>query len=207
MSFVYLIESNNPTVLSQAIGAFSHYPYNHLSISLDRSLTEVYSFGRMKPNNPLNGGFVQEDYTHPFYSHSKVRVYAIEVSDEQLDQLKQRITTFEEAADEWRYNFLGLFPAYVKVSWTRDHHYFCSQFVASLLKEADILSHDFNPNISHPKDVIEGIQPTLIYEGALWEYPTLAKLIPQGEYLKLSGGRLRRILRVHKKALSTYINK
>lgn len=42
-------------------------PLNHVSIALDRELTEVYSFGRKQPDNPFIGGFVKEDI---FFHHT-----------------------------------------------------------------------------------------------------------------------------------------
>lgn len=174
MPSIYLIESDNPTVLSQAIGLVSHYPYNHLSLSLDGGLSGVYSFGRKKPNNPIIGGFIQEDFTHPFYSGTKVRIYATEITEEAFDALENSVQHFKENADAWHYNFFGLFSAFLQIPWNREHHFFCSQFVAVVLKDADLLPQTFIPSVSHPKDVIEAMDSELVYQGSLWECPLLA---------------------------------
>lgn len=175
MPTLYLIEMNNPTLLSRAIKVFSRYPYNHLSIALDETLIPAYSFGRKHPNTPLVGGFVQEDYTHDFYQHSKVRLYTLEVSSDQWESLISHLNEFESNSDKWRYNFLGLVPAFLHQSWSRDHHFFCSQFVATLLKKAAILPAETCPDVLHPRDVIDLTHPVLVYEGALWNIPVVAK--------------------------------
>lgn len=171
---VYLIESSNATVLSRTIRLFSNYPFNHLSISLDESLSEVYSFGRKQPNNPLIGGFVQEDFQHPFYTNTEVRVYALEMTKSEWAALCRYLEIFKNDPSVWRYNFLGLIPAYFNISWTREHHYFCSQFVATLFKEVNLAPSMLRPECAHPKDVIEALQPLLVYEGRLWDYAKLS---------------------------------
>lgn len=173
MPRVYLIESSNATVLNRTIRLFSHYPFNHLSISLDESLSEVYSFGRKKPNNPLVGGFVREDFHHPFYSNTDVRVHVLEIAQDEWAALCDYLEVFQKDSEVWRYNFLGLLPAYFNISWTREHHYFCSEFVATLFKEVDLIPDALHPERAHPKDVIEALQPLLLYEGKLWDYKNL----------------------------------
>ncbi|MDZ7835792.1 MAG: hypothetical protein U5K84_11210 [Alkalibacterium sp.] len=66
MPIIYLIETKNNTVLSHGIRLLSKYPYNHLSISLDASLSTVYSFGRRQPHNPLAAGFTERISAIPF---------------------------------------------------------------------------------------------------------------------------------------------
>lgn len=187
MPTIYLIEMNNPTVLSRAIKVFSRYPYNHLSIALDDTLIPAYSFGRKHPNTPLIGGFVQEDYTHPFYRYSQVRLYALEVTSEEWDSLQAHLDLFKSSSNQWRYNFLGLVPAFFHQSWSRDHHFFCSQFVATLLKKAHILPDYVSPDVLHPRDVIDLTHPNLVYEGALWDIPILVERLHATEEREAAG--------------------
>ena len=57
---IYIVLSQTGTWFSRAIKFFTKDPYNHASISLDKELNHMYSFGRKKVNNPLRGGFVRE---------------------------------------------------------------------------------------------------------------------------------------------------
>ncbi|WP_368646294.1 hypothetical protein AB4027_05285 [Alkalibacterium putridalgicola] len=173
MPIVYLIETKNHTVLSHGIRMFSKYPFNHLSISLDATLSEVYSFGRQQPLNPLMAGFAKEDFSHPFYKDSFGRVYALTVSEEEWITIQMELHTFESDALDWHYNLLGLVPAYFHYSWDRPDHFFCSEFIATLLQTAGILSPDCRPSLMHPKDVIAAVYPTCVYDGKLQQYPEL----------------------------------
>lgn len=173
MPNVFLIETNNPTVLSQGIRLFSKYPYNHLSIALEASLTKVYSFGRRQPNNPLIAGFAEEDFSHPFYSQSIGRVYALAVTEEEWQTIALHLKSFEKNPLDWHYNLLGLVPAYFHYSWDRSDHFFCSEFVATLLQSAGIMYPYLRPNLMHPRDVIEAVQPICVYDGHLQHYPEL----------------------------------
>ncbi|SFC40971.1 hypothetical protein SAMN04488102_10676 [Alkalibacterium subtropicum] len=175
MPIVYLIETKNQTVLSHGIRLFSKQPYNHLSIALEASLSRVYSFGRRHPSNPLIAGFAREDFSHPFYSQSLGRVYALSVSDEEWQTIALQLDFFETHPLDWHYNLLGLVPAYFHYSWERSDHFFCSEFVATLLQAAGILSPYMQPNLMHPRDVIDAVHPVCIYDGHLQEYPELSK--------------------------------
>lgn len=186
MPIIYLIESKNHTVLSQGIRFFSRYPYNHMSISLDASLSSVYSFGRRQPNNPLLAGFAREDFNHPFYRHSLGRVYALTVTDEEYDIISTHLHAFESSPLDWHYNLLGLLPAYFQYPWERSDHFFCSEFVATLLQAAGVLSPYEQPSLMHPRDVIAAVHPVCIYDGLLQLYPELVHVTPQYRQRNLS---------------------
>ena len=59
---VYILFSRTGTWLSRILGLFGGFKYMHSSISFDPTLKEMYSFGRIKPHNPLIGGFVKESF-------------------------------------------------------------------------------------------------------------------------------------------------
>ncbi|MFO8069169.1 MAG: hypothetical protein R6U02_04165, partial [Alkalibacterium sp.] len=179
MPIIYLIETNNQTVLSQSIRLFSRYPYNHLSIALDASLSEVYSFGRRQPSNPLMAGFTKEDFSHSFYKESSGRVYTLQVSDQEWQVVQTHLQSFEANPLDWHYNLLGLLPAYFQYSWERPDHFFCSEFVATLLQSANVMSPFNRPNLMHPRDVIEAVHSTCVYDGQLQQYPGLIQAISE----------------------------
>ncbi|GEK89336.1 hypothetical protein SAMN04488100_11123 [Alkalibacterium putridalgicola] len=182
MPNIFLIETKNSTVLSQGIRLFSKYPYNHLSIALDASLSSVYSFGRRQPNNPLIAGFAKEDFSHAFYSQSLGRVHALSVTEEEWQKIALHLKFFETYPLDWHYNLLGLVPAYFHYSWERSGHFFCSEFVATLLQSAGILSPYMHPSLMHPKDVVEAVHPVCIYDGHLQKYPELIQTMSTSEF-------------------------
>lgn len=60
MKHIYVVISQTASIVSRLIRWSTGDPYTHASISLDQNLDEMYSFGRIFPNNPLIGGFVKE---------------------------------------------------------------------------------------------------------------------------------------------------
>lgn len=55
-------------------------------------------------------------------------------------KIKEQIAEFKQHQDEFHYTRLGVVCCFLKISFKRDKHYFCSQFVAELLKNADAIS-------------------------------------------------------------------
>ena len=49
---IYILLTNTGTLFTRVIQTYTRAPYNHASISFDRELTELYSFGRKHPSNP-----------------------------------------------------------------------------------------------------------------------------------------------------------
>lgn len=49
---VFILLTNTGTLFTKVIQGYTRAPYNHASISFNRELSELYSFGRKNPNNP-----------------------------------------------------------------------------------------------------------------------------------------------------------
>lgn len=60
MKKIYIIMSFTGTILSRIIKMYEHDKYCHVSISLDKKLNQMYSFGRLNPYNTFIGGLVHE---------------------------------------------------------------------------------------------------------------------------------------------------
>ena len=87
MKKIYIVLSFTGTILSRIVKLYTRKEYSHVSISLDKDLKHMYSFGRLNPYNPFWGGFVQEspNYgTFKRFKNSKIKIYSMEVSDEEL---------------------------------------------------------------------------------------------------------------------------
>ena len=60
MEKAYIVLTNTGTALSRLVRFYSRDEYAHVSLSLDKGLRHMYSFGRLNPKNPFIGGFVHE---------------------------------------------------------------------------------------------------------------------------------------------------
>lgn len=170
MATIYLLLTDTKSVLSTLIAKVTHEKYNHLSLSLDKDLEEVYSFGRLNPNNPFSGGFTREDTSSDFYSRASCQIYALKVSEEQYVKINKIIKEFQVNRFMYHYNLLGLIPAALNIPWNRPHSFFCSEFVSHVLIQADVLPIFYVPSIMRPQDVLIPLNGYLIYEGYIYNY-------------------------------------
>nr|WP_245780827.1 hypothetical protein [Gracilibacillus orientalis] len=167
---VYLLFTDTGTFLSQMINLCTKSTLNHASIAFDSSLTEVYSFGRKNPYNPWIGGFVRENLRTPFFSHAKCAIYQLTIPDDTYYVLKQRIEKMEAETDQYHYNLLGLFGVLFNLEWQREHAYFCSEFVVTILKEVGLYIDEKPACLVKPQDLKEWKALELIYHGDLPAY-------------------------------------
>lgn len=167
--YIYLIFSKTGTLLSKSIGYITKSKYTHVSISFDNTFTEMYSFGRINPNNPFIGGFIIENLSTGVYkkfNKSICLVYKIQVTKRQLEKLHNELDKFRFSDLNFRYNFLGLFGVLLGKPLERETHYFCSQFVSTLLIRSEIYKSDKVPGLISPTDLLTIIENCeIIYEG------------------------------------------
>ncbi len=168
MEKIYVIQMHTGTFPAKVVKIATRYPYSHVGISLDERCETIYSFGRKKPRNFLNGGFVKQKSSDEFFkifSNVHCRVYELDVSDGQLNALKAALGEYEANPEMYKYDFGGLFlRTFFNLPVEFEHRYVCSQFVAKTLSDIGCL--DIVPRKAKPKD-FEAINGTrLIYSGA-----------------------------------------
>jgi len=166
---VYILLTDTGTIFTKLIKLYTKKAYNHASISFDAELTQVYSFGRKKPRNPFVGGFVKEDVKRDLFKQADCVIYSFTVTEGQIKKMRRYIQRIEAQKEVYRYNFLGLFAFIFKKPVKREKAFFCSQFVATVLKECNI---DFEkpPALMTPSDLQNVSKFLLVYEGKLMAY-------------------------------------
>ncbi len=136
----------------------------------------MYSFGRLKANNPFIGGFVKESIHQGVYQFSKkneMKVFKMHLTQQQGEMLKHEIERFEKQSELYHYNFLGLAFIPLKVKYVRKNHYFCSQFISELFIKIAILDQSIRPEWTSPRDLIKYLDLELVFEGYIRDYPLL----------------------------------
>ncbi|MDU4883169.1 hypothetical protein [Clostridium sp.] len=169
---IYLVLSRTGTMFSNIIALFTQKEYSHVSLSLDSSFTQMFSFGRKIPNKVLPAGLVEEnlyDGVFAMYPNSRCLVYKINITDKQFNFLQDEINNFFENKDDYKYSVLGTVTAYFNKPHKREYYYFCSQFVAELLINSGIYKTDKLPEVIKPMDLLEIENKTLFYEGFINE--------------------------------------
>lgn len=169
---IYLVFSRTGTWLSRSIGFVTKTHYTHVSISLDSSFRTMYSFGRLDPDNPFSGGLTTENiYTGVFQKspNASCLIYKLEITEKQFVDLEREIKSFFDSDINYRYNFIGLFGVLMDKPIHRDKHYFCSQFITTLLKQSNIWHSPKIPELTSPTDLLNIPNKTLVYEGFINE--------------------------------------
>lgn len=167
---VYILLTDTGTLLGKVISLYTKKAYNHASISFDRNLREVYSFGRLKEDNPFIGGFVRENMEHNMFKQANCRIYSFSVPSHKIHRMKQFIRKIEREKQRYTYNLLGLIAIIFDMPIKRDYAFFCSQFVASVLIEGGVVQFPKPVSLITPYDLLEISNLELVYEGKLANY-------------------------------------
>lgn len=170
---VYLVLSQTGTMFSRVLKFFTGAEYNHSSISLDPTLEEMYSFGRLNPYNPFIGGFVQEGKsigTFKRFYKTKALVLELRVSDEQYKNVQMLIGHMKNNKSNFHYNYWGVFCAIFKANIAPRRRFYCSQFVRTCLAAFGISNSQELPKVIKPIDFLKLRDKRVIYKGALKNY-------------------------------------
>ncbi|MBT2215216.1 hypothetical protein KK120_05185 [Virgibacillus dakarensis] len=181
---IYFLFTDTGTYLAKAINYCTKQSLNHVSIAFDHELKEVYSFGRKRPRNPFIGGFVREDIRSDFLKESACAIYSYRLSEADCEKVLRKIKEIEARKHDYKYNFLGLIGVLLRIEIEREHALFCSQFVATVLRETE--SFDVKKPLCFvtPADIRNHIGLNLIYRGRLGDYQQCMK---QAEHKLVKG--------------------
>lgn len=168
---IYIVLTYTGTILSKIIKIYTKEEYSHVSISLDKKLKKMYSFGRLNPYNPFIGGFVHEGINHGTFKRFKntiTEIYEVEITNEQYNKIRQEIKKFKVDRNNYTFNLIGLFLAAINYKYSKVNSYYCAEFVGYLVKEANI---DLElPKVVKPMDFKKYNQLNLLYKGILKKY-------------------------------------
>ncbi|RCX18646.1 hypothetical protein DFP94_106180 [Fontibacillus phaseoli] len=185
---IYLLLTDTGTMLNRVIKSYTGQPYNHASIAFDAELNEVYSFGRKTANNPFIGGFVGEDIHSALFRQAECAVYSLNVTPDEYQKMYRYIQEFAMRKERYRYNFIGLFGVMVQKPIQRKHAFFCSEFVASVLRKGKVLYYDKDPSLLEPSELPHSANFQLVFEGRVQDYYQTSA-IPDRVHRSLPGRR------------------
>lgn len=171
MKQVYLVLSYTGTILSKIVRFYTKKEYSHVSISLDKDLKKMYSFGRLNPYNAFIGGFVHESLdegTFKRFYKTETTIYEVDITDEQYEKLLKLITYFEKKKELFKFNILGLFAVPFNIKVKRKRSFYCAEFVKYALERSDINKN--LPEIIKPEDFKKLDNKKIIYKGNMQEY-------------------------------------
>ena len=171
MKKIYIVLTYTGTVLSNIIKLYTGNEFSHISLSLDKELKEMYSFGRINPYIPFIGGFVHEHLekgTFKRFKSTYTAVYSIKIPNYCYKKLVDDIKLMKENKSLYKYNFIGLLGFMVKKKIRRKNCFYCAEFVKYLLEKSG-MDVDL-PMLIKPEDFKKINGMFLEYEGILREY-------------------------------------
>ena len=149
---------------SRFISLLTGYYYTHASIGLPEEQDTYYSFVRK--------GFIVEKasrYIRPNWKPLPCQLYEIPVSEETYHHIKHLLHSFVERKPSLQYSNLGVVLGLCRIRHKRQDRYFCSQFVAEILKETRAAYLKKDPSLCMPKDLSRLPSNNLIFQGTLPE--------------------------------------
>lgn len=176
---IYIILSNTGTLFSKAIGMYTKKELNHSSIAFDEELNEMYSFGRKSIHNPFNAGFIKENPVEGLFQRATCAIYACEVTDSEYMRMKSKISQMEQQKHQYKYNLIGLVLVAINIEMERENAFFCSQFVATIMKECPSSQLLVASPLAQPHHFEQLSALTLKYKGNLQTYVSSRREIEQ----------------------------
>lgn len=175
---IYIVLTETGSLLSRAIQLYTQENFNHISISFDEELREMYSFGRKRENNPFIGGFVHENPSSKLLGSASCAVYECPVTEEQYYLLKEHVQHYKLNKNIYKYNFIGLFGVACRLKVKRHNAFFCSQFIATLFQYVGLSLCGKCPYFMKPTDFTKLPYLQLRYTGTIHEYIQIYRTKP-----------------------------
>ena len=171
MKKIYIVFTYTGTALSRLVRLYTRKEYSHVSISLDKKLNKMYSFGRLNPYIPFIGGLVKESPkygTFKRFKNTKSQIYSFEVSDSDYYLIKKTVQRMYSEKENYTFNVLGLAAVIINKKVSRENSFYCAEFVKYVLESSNLNLE--LPNIVKPDDFrqLDGLSE--IYTGKLNQY-------------------------------------
>lgn len=167
---IYIVLSNTGSVLSRAIGLITKDEYNHVSITSDDTFETLYSFGRLVPNNPFVGGFVEESFysgTFKKFKNTTCMILKVDVTRGQLQEFNITIESFVRESKLYSYGLVELMLAGFGIDKSRRNRYYCSSFVKEVMEKSNLIELN---GIVRPS-YFTNLGYEVVYEGLISEFP------------------------------------
>ena len=165
---IYIVLTHTGTILSRIVKYYTRRDFSHVSISLDKGLTQMYSFGRLNPYNPFLGGFVHEyvnEGTFKRFKNTTTAIYSLEINEEQYEIIKNNIDKMEQEKEKYKFNIIGLFAVSIHKKIKKENSFYCAEFVEYLIEK---IGDGINlPEIITPEDFKKLENIKLVYTGLL----------------------------------------
>ena len=143
---IYILLTQFRDVGAKFIKFFSNCKYTHASIGLEEDMDKFYSFKLKGFKIESISRYLQSNH-QPF----KCCLYELNVLESVYEKVKLKLQDFLVKKDKLSYSSLGLVLSFLKIPLKRKNHYFCSQFVAKVLKDSSAIKSKRPSTLFLPK--------------------------------------------------------
>ena len=166
---LYIVLTRTNSIVSKIIRLVKDDEYTHASISLDKELNRMYSFGRKYTCFPFIGRFKHEYIYQGLYKRCKTLpgvIIELEVTKEQYNRAELLLDQFISNSNLYKYNYMGFVYNLLNLSTRDEYRYLCSEFVYYIINELGIVDLKKSPNLVRPQNLLY-INGKIIYKGDL----------------------------------------
>ncbi|MGL4989870.1 MAG: hypothetical protein ACRC57_01715 [Sarcina sp.] len=159
------------TPYARAIRWVTKDKYSHVSLGLEDDWTTWYSMGRKGRKKFWIVRFQEENVRERFlewFPNTQLMILEREVEDEIYYKIKEILEMYDE--HRTKYNYLGVLAMTINKGIEHKNRYFCSELVANILSEVELLDIDRPPVLTKPMDFLEDDSYTMKYEGDVRGY-------------------------------------
>lgn len=164
---IYVVFSSTPYKIGKLIRRVTGEEFNHVSISLDEELSQMYSFARRHYRLPFYGGFVHESRSryHVDGNATSICLCAIPVTSRQYLALSSLLRDMHRNSRFYIYNHLSILGAVIHRPIRAKDSYTCVEFCVKILKDLGI---EIQPDKYYSVGDIQALlAPFVIYNGAM----------------------------------------
>lgn len=138
---IYIIMSSTETRMGKIIQYVTGNRYNHLSLSMDSNLRQIYSFSRYNYSSPLVGGFVEESVCRFCYKSKRniiVKVYKIPLTTDKYCEIEDYVKSLLNDSNQYIYNTFSALAHVIGKRKPVYKAYTCVEFIGQILKRSGI---------------------------------------------------------------------
>lgn len=146
MKNIFILFTQYKDWFAQFLSVIHHHRYSHVSLSLNYECGVFYSFNVK--------GFCSETLDkHRKHGVTQSALYQLQVSDDIYDKITGEIKETLNNKSDMKYSFLGVALNLLHIPFHWKNHYFCSEYIAALLKKSGAVRLCKPPSLYLPEQL------------------------------------------------------
>ncbi len=180
---LYVVFSSTNGGIGRFIRFMTKNQYNHTSVTLDPTLSTLYSFARYHKSAPFYAGFVCESCLRYKNQNAKIKVAAIPLTEEQYSTATDFFDDVKNSKDAYIYNLLSAITNVTRRKISINKAYTCVEFAVKTLDTVGIDNKISSAKFYTIKELENLLCHNIVYEGT---YPDWSEDAQWGDDLFIS---------------------